>query len=136
MKFIALEKEYKVTSENHGEQKLPENTLEVPQCESLEEAIAFVGGDQGVVDAVNDVIRTDAKNGALAVIRNGSKDKTLEQLFEAAKSYARNFKWSTERGASKKAILEGAEKIRAAKDQLAEMSKEDLLALLESTLLK
>src|SRR4051812_30460663 len=101
MKFIALEKEYKVTSENHGEQKLPENTLEVPQCESLTEAIAFVGGDQGVVDAVNDVIRTDAKNGALAVIRNGSKDKTIGDLFEAAKAYARNFKWSTERGASK-----------------------------------
>ena len=136
MKFISLEREYKVTSEIHGEVKIAENTLEVPQCESLAEAIEFVGGEQGVVDAVNDVIRSDAKNGALALIRNGAKDSVLEQLIEKAKSYARAFKWSAERGASKKALLEGVEEIRKNKEQLKAMSQEQLLALLEGTILK
>lgn len=136
MKFIALDKEYKVTSEVHGEVKIPENTLEVPQCETMEEAIAFVGSEAGVVDAVNDVIRSDAKNGALALIRNGAKDSVLEQLIEKAKSYARTFKWSTERGTSKKALLEGVDEIRKNKEQLKSMTQEQLLALLEGTILK
>lgn len=134
--YVALDKEYKVTSDVHGEVKLPENTLEVPQVETLAEAIAFVGSEQGVVDAVNDVIRTDAKNGALALIRNAAKDSVLDAIIVKAQSYAKAFSWSAERGASKKKLLEGVDVIRAQKDNLANMSQEELLALLQSTLLK
>lgn len=142
MEYVALDKEYKVTSDIHGEVKLPENTLEVPQLQlvegpdPLQEVREFVGSDQGIVDAVNDVIRTDAKNGALALIRNGAKDSVLDQLIEKAKNYSKAFKWSTERGSSKRAILEGAEQIRASKDKLADMSQAELLELLQRTILK
>lgn len=142
MKLVALDKEYKVTSEIHGEQKIPENTFEVPQLELVEgddplkEVREFVGSDQGIVDAVNDVIRTDAKNGALAIIRNGAKDSEISQLLAKAISYAKSFTWSSERGASKKKLLEGVEKIQAVKDQLANMTHEQIMELLNATLLK
>jgi hypothetical protein len=142
MKYIALDKPYKVTSEVHGEVAIPENTLKVPQLELVEggdplkEVRDFVGSDQAICDAVNDVIKSDAKNGALAIIRNGAKDSVLSQLFDKAVSYANSFTWSSERGASKKKLLEGVEQIRAAKDTLKDMSQEQLLALLEQTLLR
>lgn len=147
MKYEFLDKEYKVTSEIHGEVKVPENTLEVPVLElipadklaegqdELSEVRDYVGGNQAIADAVNDVIRSDAKNGALAIIRNGAKDSVLEELFKKAVSYAKAFTWSAERGASKKKILEGVDKIRAAKDTLKDMTQEQLYELLSQTIL-
>jgi hypothetical protein len=139
MKFVAIDKEYEIATKNHGTQKTAENFLEVPECESLEECVKFVGGSEGsVVDVFNDAIRSGAKNGALAVIRNAAEGVSLEEIFEKAKNYAKTFTFSLDRGPSKKKTLEAVDQLRELRTTgaLDEMSKEDLLALLSQSLLK
>lgn len=139
MKYVAIDKEYEIATKNHGKQSTPENFLEVPECESLEECVKFVGGSEnGVVDVFNDAIRTGAKNGALAVIRNAGEGVNLEEIFQKAKDYAKTFTFSLDRGPSKKKTLEAVDQLRELKTSgaLEEMSKDDLLALLQQSLLK
>jgi hypothetical protein len=139
MKYVAIDKEYEIATKNHGTQKTAENFLEVPECETLEEAVKFCGGSEAsVVDVVNDAIRSGAKNGALAVIRNAAEGVSLSEVFEKAKNYARTFTFSLDRGPSKKKTLEAVDQLRELRTTgaLDEMSKEDLLALLSQSLLK
>lgn len=139
MKFVAIDKEYEIATKNHGTQKTAENFLEVPECENLEECVKFVGGSEAsVVDVFNDAIRSGAKNGALAVIRNAAEGVSLEEIYEKAKNYAKTFTFSLDRGPSKKKTLEAVDQLRSLRDEgaLNEMSKEDLLALLSQSLLK
>lgn len=136
MRYLAIDKEFEIATKNYGVQKLPKNTLEVPQAESVEEVISFAGGNDNLVEQYNDYVYARAKNGATAVIRNAGEGSTIEKIIEKAVSYARSFNPATERKAGKKAILEGVEKLRELKasGELAQLSQADLLAMLEATL--
>ena len=137
MLFLAIDREYVVATKNHGKVETPENFLEVPQCESLAECIAFVGGnEQNVIDVFNDSIRSSAKNGALATIRNAAEGVNLDEVKEKAQDYAKSFVFSLDRGPSKKKTLEAVDALRdlSQSGDLDSMSKEDLLALLAQSL--
>lgn len=135
MRFVALDKEYEVNTKNLGKVKIPENTLEVPVLESLDECVQFAGGEPQLIEVVNDAIRGTAKNGAVAIVRNAPEKSVLEDILTKAARYARDFNFSTVR-TSKKAVLEGVDKIRTLSEQggLESMSKEEILALLSSNL--
>lgn len=139
MKYVAIDRAYEIATKNHGKQSTPENFLEIPECENLAECISFVeGNEDDVVQVFNDAIRSGAKNGALAVIRNAGEGVNLAEIFEKAKDYAKTFTFSLNRGPSKKKTLEAVDQLRElrAAGSLDEMSKEDLLALLSQSLLK
>lgn len=139
MKLVAIDKEYEVASKSHGKVETPENFFEVPECENLEEVVKFCGGsEQAVVDVINDAIRSAAKNGALAIVRNAGEGTNIDEVLAKAQNYARTFEFSLERGPSKKKTLEAVDQLRSLRTEgkLEEMSKEDLLALLNGTLLK
>lgn len=139
MKYAAIDREYVVATKNHGKQKTVENFLEVPECQTLAECITFVeGSEDNVVQVFNDAIRSGAKNGALAVIRNAGEGVDLKEIFEKAQDYAKTFTFSLSRGPSKKKTLEAVDQLRELRNtgSLDAMSKEDLLALLSQSLLK
>ncbi len=135
MKFVPLDKEYAVNTKNLGKIVIPANTLEVPVLESLDECVQFAGGEPQLVEVVNDAIRGTAKNGATAIVRNAPEQSDVETILQKAVRYARDFNFSTVK-TSKKAVLEGVDKIRTLSDagNLEAMSKEEILALLSSSL--
>ena len=81
-----------------------ECTVEVPQAESVEEAVSWSGGEEDFLKFVNGAIATGAVNGARQFARNASVDK-LSAVEVAAKcqTIARGYRPSgSERGPSKK----------------------------------
>lgn len=135
MRFVTLDREYVVNTKSLGKQTLPANTLEVPVLESLEECVSFAGSEVAAVEVFNDAIRGTAKNGAIAIIRNAAEGSVVADVIAKAIRYARDFNFSTAK-TSKKAVLEGVDRIREASEagKLDEMSKEELLAMLTSSL--
>lgn len=133
MKFITHEDEFKVTTKNHGEVTIPKETLQFPQVESVAEATEFFGGEEKLVDALNDLLYSRPKNSALALVRNAAADAKLEEVIQRAVDYGKNYNPSIER-ISKAALLEGVDTLRAKKDELASMSQEEIIKLLEQTL--
>jgi arginine utilization protein RocB len=134
MKFITHEEGYEVTTKNHGKITVPPKTLEFPQVENAQEAIQFAGGEEKLTELFNDLLYSRSKNGALALVRNVASDGKIEDAITRAAKYSKAYDPSQER-TSKAELLEGVDKIRElGKDKLKEMSQEELLALLESTL--
>lgn len=133
MKFITHEDAYEVTTKNHQKQTIPPGTLEFPQVDSVPEFIEFSGGEEKALTLINDLLYSRSKNGALALIRNLAADQKIEDGISKAAKYSKDYNPSTER-VSKQAVLDGVDKLREMKDQLTGMSRDDLLALLESTL--
>lgn len=135
MKFIGHEDPFKITTKNYGEVEIPKETLKFPQVESVEEAVEFFGGPEKLVDGLNDLLYSRAKNGALALVRNASKadGATIEDAFKRAVDYAEKYNPSIER-VSKQQLLEGVDILRSKKEELAAMSHEEIVKLLEQTL--
>lgn len=136
MIYISLDKEFEIKTKNHDTVTLPPNTFEVPQVENLPEAVQFAGSEEALVSQYNDAIRSTAKNGATAVIRNAAEGSVLAEIIAKAVAYAKNFSFSADRKVSKARTLEGVETLRglAEKGELEKYSQADLLALLQSTL--
>lgn len=134
MKFITHEEGYEVSTKNHEKVTVPPKTLEFPQVESIEEFTSFCGGAEKATELVNDLLYSRSKNGALALVRNATKDSTVEDAIKRAAAYSKGYDPSQER-VSKADVLEGVDKIRElGKDKLREMSQEELLELLTSSL--
>lgn len=133
MKYITHEDAYEVTTKNHGKQTVPPNTLEFPQVDSVPEFIEFSGGEEKALTLINDLLYSRSKNGALALVRNLAGDQKIEDGIAKAARYSKDYNPAQER-VSKQAVLDGVDKLREMKDQLTGMTREDLLALLESTL--
>jgi hypothetical protein len=136
MKWIVLDKVYKVNTKNHGKQEIPKGTLSVPQVESLDEAIEYAGGEEKLVEQYNDGLASGAKNGATAIIRNAGEKSVLAEVIEKAVEYAKTFNPATSARVGKAKILEGVETLKElnASGELASKSQEELLELLRSTL--
>lgn len=136
MKFLTLDKVFKVNTKHHGKQEVPKGTFEVPQVESLEEAIEYAGGEEKLVEQYNDSIAAGAKNGATAIIRNAGEKSVLDEVIKKAIDYARTFNPATSARVGKAKILEGVETLKELnqKGDLENMSQEELLALLRSTI--
>lgn len=135
MRFVALDKEYEVSTKNLGKVLVPANTLEVAVMESLEECVQFAGSEAQLVDVFNDTIRGTSKNGATAIIRNAPEKSVLEEVIAKAVRFARDFNFSRV-STSKKAVLEGVDNIRKLSEQggLENMDRDAILALLQSSL--
>lgn len=136
MRFVAIDKEYKVKTENHGEVKLPENFFEVAQYDNLAEITTQLGDEQKVVDYLNAAFQQDAINNAKAVVRNAAEGANLDEVYAKAKASARDYTPSLDRGTGKAAILKGVENIKsiAAAQSLDSLSKDELLELLKNNL--
>lgn len=136
MKFIVLDKEYKVNTKNHGKQVIPKGTFEVPQVENLNEAIEYAGGEEKMVEQYNELLSSGAKNGATAIIRNAGEKSVFEEILKKAVEYAKSFNPATSARVGKAKILEGVETLKElnASGELASKSQEELLELLRSTL--
>lgn len=133
MKYITHEDAYEVTTKNHAKVKVEGGTLEFPQVDSIEEFVEFSGGDEKALTLINDLLYSRAKNGALALVRNLAADQTVADGIKRAQEYSKTYNPAQER-VSKQVILDGVSQLSAAKDQLQDMSKEEILALLEKTL--
>lgn len=133
MKFITHEDAYEVTTKNHGKVKVEAGTLEFPQVDSIPEFVEFAGGEEKAQTLINDLLYSRSKNGALALVRNLAADQTIDEGIKKAADYSKGYNPSQER-VSKQTILDGVSQLSAAKDELQNMSKEDILALLEKTL--
>lgn len=133
MRFITHEDAYEVTTKNHNKVVVKEGTLEFPQVDSIAEFTEFCGGDEKATELVNDLLYSRSKNGALAIVRNAPADQTIEDAVNRAAQYAKGYNPAQER-VSKAATLDAVDKLRGMKDAMKEMSQEELLALLESTL--
>lgn len=133
MRFITHEDAYEVTTKNHNKVVVKEGTLEFPQVDSIAEFTEFCGGDEKATELVNDLLYSRSKNGALAIVRNAPADQTVEDAVNRAAQYAKGYNPAQER-VSKAATLDAVDKLRGMKDAMKEMSQEELLALLESTL--
>lgn len=136
MKFVILDKVYKVNTKNHGKQEIPKGTFEVPQVESLPEAIEYVGGEEKLVEQINESLISGAKNGATAILRNAGEKSVWDEVMKKAVEYARSFNPATSARVGKAKILEGVETLKElnASGELASKSQEELLELLRSTL--
>jgi hypothetical protein len=136
MKYVALEKEYEIGTNNHGKVLIPKNSFEVPQCETVPELIEFIGGEANLLEFCNDAISAGAKNKAAAKIRTAPKESVIADVIASAIVDARNYAPSAERGASKKAILAGVDSLRAKAEagELSSLSQADLLAMLQQSL--
>jgi hypothetical protein len=136
MIFLTLEKVYKVNTKNHGKQEIPANTFEVPQVESLTEAIEYAGGEEKLVEQYNEGLASGAKNGATAIIRNAGEKSVWDEIIKKAQDYARTFNPATSARVGKAKILEGVDTLRNLNESgdLANKSQEELLELLRSTL--
>lgn len=133
MKFITHEEAYEITTKNHGKVKVEPGTLEFPQVDSIEEFVEFAGGTEKAETLINDLLYSRSKNSALAIVRNLAADQTIADGIKRAADYSKSYNPSQER-VSKQVILDGVSQLSAAKDQLQEMTKEEILALLEKTL--
>lgn len=136
MRFVFLDKVYKVNTKNHGKQEIPKNTFEVPQMDSLTEAIEYVGGEDKMLEDFNENLAAGAKNGATAILRNAGEKSVWEEILKKAQEYARSFNPATSARVGKAKILEGVETLKElnASGELALKSQEELLELLRSTL--
>jgi len=64
--------------------------VEVPQVESLYEAIMFHGGESNVVEFLNECYVTDARNSARMVMRHETKNTLVKNARKAALAYSPN----------------------------------------------
>jgi hypothetical protein len=134
MRFITHEEDsFEVTTKNHAKVVVPAGTLEFPQVDTLTEAVEYCGGEEKLVELFNDLIYGRSKNGALAIVRNAPADQSVADAIERAKQYAKTYNPAAER-VSKASVLEGVDRLRSMKDDLKNMSQEELLALLEQTI--
>ena len=133
MKFITHDDPFKLTSKNHGEVEIAKGTLQFPQVETLAEAVEFFGGEEKLVDNLNDLLYSRPKAGALAIVRNAAADAKLDEVIAKAQDYSKSYNPAIER-VSKAALLEGVDTLRQKKEEMRSMSQEELIALLESTL--
>lgn len=136
MKWLALDRVYKINTKNHGKQELPKGTLEVPQVESLSEAIDFAGGEDKLVEQYNEGLSAGSKNGATAIIRNAGEGSVWEEILKKAQDYARGFDPKVSSRVGKAKILEGVETLKSLNEsgELEGKTQEELLELLRSTL--
>ncbi len=136
MRFLALDKEYEISTVNHGKVKLEKNRIEVPQCEDVPELITFLGGEANLLEFCNDAISSGAKNKAAAKIRTAPKESVIDDVVSSAIVDARNYQPSAERGASKKAILAGVDTLRAKAEagELGGLTQAELLEMLSVSL--
>jgi hypothetical protein len=136
MKYVAVDKEYKVKTENHGDVKLPVNFFEVAQYDTLDEIIVALNGAEKVVEYLNGSFQQDALNNAKAVVRNAPEDADMDETLAKAQASARDYTPSLDRNAGKATLLKGVENIKqiAAAQSLDNLSKDDLLALIRNNL--
>ena len=136
MKYLVLDKVYKVNTKNHGKKEVDKGTFEVPQVESLTEAVEFAGGEEKLVEQYNEALASGAKNGATAILRNAGEKSVWEEVLKKAVDYARSFNPTTSARVGKAKILEGVETLKElnSKGELEGMSQEQLLALLRDTI--
>lgn len=136
MRFVVLDKVYKINTKNHGKQELPKGTLTVPQVDSIEEAQEYVGGPDKLLEQINEGLASGAKNGATAIIRNAGEKSVLEEIIAKAVEYAKSFNPATSARVGKAKILEGVDTLRELNDsgELENKSQDELLELLRSTL--
>lgn len=136
MIYLRLDKVYKVNTKNHGKQEIPKGTFEVPQVESLNEAIEYAGGEDKLVEQYNEGLVAGGKNGATAILRNAGEKSVWDEVLQKAIEYARSFNPATSARVGKAKILEGVETLKSLNEsgELASKSQEELLELLRSTL--
>jgi hypothetical protein len=129
MKFVKAEKPVTTKHADLGEISVE---VEVPQVESLDEAVQFCGGEQGLLDYLNSNIETAAKNGGRAALRNAPKDANVDELKNKVIDLVRKYspETSAERGPSKAKKAEAFDKVAELVNSGKEFTREELLAML------
>jgi len=130
MRFVKADKPVTTNHKTLGEIKVE---VEVPQAESLEEAVQFCGGEENFLAYFNSSIETSAKNVGRAALRNAPPDANMDELTTKVIDLVRNY--SPEASASREpSKAKKAEKFDAIAELVKsgqEFTKEQLLALLE-----
>ena len=130
MKFIKADKPITTTHKTLGE--IVVDSPEVPQVESVDEAVQFCGGPDGFLSFFNGAVETNAKNGGRAALRTAPEGSVIEDLIAKVRDLVRKYtpEAGAERGPSKaakaKAFDSLAEAIRSGK----QLSREELEAML------
>jgi len=130
MKFVKADKPVTTTHKTHGELSVE---VEVPQTESLDEAVQFCGGEQGLIDFVNSNIETAAKNGGRAALRTAPADADVEELKNKVIDLVRKYSpEASDRGPSKTKKADAYDKVADLVNSGKEFTREELLALLSA----
>lgn len=126
MKFVTAENPVTTKHPKLGEISI---TVEVPQVESVEEAVKFCGGDDGFLEYFNNAIETSAKNGGRAALRNLPENANLDEARPKIQSIVKEYAPSSsgERKVSAKKTLDS---VRSLVESGQEFTREQLLELL------
>lgn len=129
MKFVLADKHITTKHPKHGEIKV---SVETPQAESLADFVTFAGGEDKALEFVNSALDTAAKNGARAYMRSAGETATVEGITTKAQELAKGYSvQSTGRGNSGAAAREKVDTALAALKSGKELTREELIALLE-----
>lgn len=131
MKFVKADKPVTTNHKDHGKIEVE---VEVPQVESVEEAVQFCGGPDGFLAYFNGNLETSAKNGGRAFLRNIAKDANLEEVHGKARDLVKNYtpEAAATRGPSVKAKAETLDKVAELVNSGREFTREELLAMLSA----
>jgi len=129
MKFVKSDKPITTKHPKLGEISID---VEVPQCETVEELIAFCGGNDGLLEFGNSQIETNAKNGGRAALRNlpenANMDEARPKVIQIVKEYAPAA--GGDRAPSKAKKAQAFDSVKALVESGQEFTKEQLLELL------
>lgn len=139
MRFVGIEisTKHKAIKPRAGEKERPDEwilSVDVPQAESLQEAVNWAGGEQAVLDVFNSQVATSAGNLARAHMRNAADDADPAEIEQAAKGKARDFvpETASTRGPSQKEKVQRFDKLAELVKSGQDLDRDAILALLEA----
>lgn len=139
MKWTTAEKP--ITSKNSklGDLAVAGDELEVPQAESIEDAVRFFGGEDKTLEFINAQIETESKNAGRVVLREAVQEEgetvsqAIARVTAAVKEKVKGWTYGGTRGKgglSQKAAKERVDAVKARVQAGEELSADELLAML------
>lgn len=130
MRFV---KASKPITTNHPELGKLEVDVEVPQVDTEEEAFQLCGGLKEFIIYFNNCIETSSKNGGRAALRQAPADANVQELYGKVREAVKEYSPSVSTDLSVKAQAEARNKALEALKSGAELTREELLEMLEGS---
>lgn len=129
MKFVKSDKPVTTKHAKLGDISVD---VEVPQVESVDEAVQYCGGNDGFLEFMNSCIETNAKNGGRAALRNLPENANMDEARPKVQQIVKEYAPATggDRAPSKAKKAAAFDNIASLVQSGQEFTKEQLLELL------